>query len=80
LDKGLAELDANIVLEVGCNIGVNPHYIPVYQQPHFEKMGFKRGAFLEAKRYYSEAISLPIYPTLHLDEVRFAVNELHQGA
>jgi dTDP-4-amino-4,6-dideoxygalactose transaminase len=27
-------------------------------------MGFKAGDFPEAERYYSEAISLPIYPTL----------------
>jgi dTDP-4-amino-4,6-dideoxygalactose transaminase len=43
-------------------------------------MGFKREVFLEAKRYYSEAISLPIYLRLHLDEVRFVVNQLQKGA
>jgi UDP-4-amino-4,6-dideoxy-N-acetyl-beta-L-altrosamine transaminase len=45
-------------------IGVNLHYIPIYRQPYFRKMGFSRTNFPEAERYYSEAISLPIYPDL----------------
>ena len=43
------------------NIGVNVHYIPVHTQPYYKKMGFKKGEFSEAERYYREAISLPIY-------------------
>ncbi len=45
-------------------IGVNVHYIPVYQQPYYERMGFKRADFPEAERYYTEAITIPIYPGL----------------
>jgi UDP-4-amino-4,6-dideoxy-N-acetyl-beta-L-altrosamine transaminase len=45
-------------------IGVNLHYIPVYQQPYYAQMGFKAGYCPEAERYYSEAISLPMYPAL----------------
>lgn len=53
-------------------IGVNLHYIPVYLQPWFEKMGFSSGYCAEAERYYSQAISLPIFPSmtdLEQDEV-----------
>ena len=42
-------------------IGVNLHYIPVYRQPYYEKLGFKAGYCPEADRYYAEAISLPMY-------------------
>jgi dTDP-4-amino-4,6-dideoxygalactose transaminase len=45
-------------------IGVNLHYIPIYRQPYFERMGYERDDFPEAESYYSEAISLPIYPDL----------------
>lgn len=45
-------------------IGVNLHYIPIYRQPYYEKMGFNRADFPEAERYYAEAISLPMYPSL----------------
>jgi len=45
-------------------IGVNLHYIPVHTQPYYQNMGFKQGDFPEAERYYSEAISLPMYQGL----------------
>ncbi len=46
------------------DIGVNLHYIPVYLQPYYEKLGFKAGSCMEAEQYYAEAISLPMYPNL----------------
>ncbi len=45
-------------------IGVNVHYIPVHLQPWYRAMGFSPGDYPEAERYYSEAISLPLYPTM----------------
>ena len=50
------------------NIGVNLHYIPVHTHPYYKKMGFKRGDFPEAERYYTEAISLPLYQGLTNDQ------------
>jgi len=46
------------------NIGVNLHYIPVHTQPYYRKLGFKPKSFPEAERYYSEAISLPMFADL----------------
>ena len=45
-------------------IGVNLHYIPVYLHPYYQKLGFVPGYCPEAEKYYSEAISLPMYPKL----------------
>lgn len=45
-------------------IGVNVHYIPVHTQPFFQRLGFRMGDFPESEKYYSEAISLPIYPSM----------------
>lgn len=45
-------------------IGVNLHYIPVHLHPFYQSLGFKYGDYPESERYYSEAISLPIYPNL----------------
>jgi len=45
-------------------IGVNVHYIPVHLQPYYAAMGFQQGDFPESEQYYSEAISLPMYPNL----------------
>lgn len=45
-------------------IGVNIHYIPVHTQPWYRAMGFEPGDYREAERYYAEAISLPMFPTM----------------
>lgn len=45
-------------------IGVNLHYIPIHTQPFYQSLGFTWGDYPEAEKYYSEAISLPMYPTL----------------
>ena len=45
-------------------IGVNLHYIPIYRQPYYAKMGYQPSDYPEAEKYYAEAISLPIYPGL----------------
>ena len=61
------------------NIGVNLHYIPVHTQPFYQKMGFNKGDFPEAERYYSEAISLPMYSRLselQQDEVVQAIEQV----
>lgn len=49
-------------------IGVNLHYIPVYRQPYFRALGLDGRDCPEAERYYAEAISLPIFPTLTGEE------------
>jgi len=46
------------------DILVNLHYIPVYRQPYYEKMGFTAGYCPLAEQYYAEAISIPLYPGL----------------
>ena len=46
------------------SILANLHYIPVYRQPYYEKLGFRSGYCPEAERHFAEAISLPIYPGL----------------
>lgn len=45
-------------------IGVNVHYIPVHTQPYYQALGFRAGDYPQAERYYSEAISLPVYATM----------------
>lgn len=49
-------------------IGVNVHYIPVHTQPYYAKMGFEKGDFPNAERYYQEAISLPMFHTMTNDQ------------
>lgn len=57
-------------------LGVNLHYIPVHTQPFYARFGFKNGMFPESEAYYSEAISLPMFPGLEeadLTRIRDAI-------
>jgi len=57
------------VYEEMCAAGVlvNLHYIPVYSQPYYERMGFAAGYCPNAERYFAEALSIPMYPGLTQD-------------
>ena len=43
---------------------LNLHYIPIYRQPYFAKMGFDPKTFPNAERYYEQAFSIPMYADL----------------
>ena len=60
-------------------IGVNLHYIPVHTQPYYRAMGFGPGDFPAAERYYAEAISLPMFPTLGEDDQGRVVTALEKA-
>lgn len=49
-------------------IGVNLHYIPVHTQPYYVRMGFELGDFPQAESYYRNAISLPMFQTMTLEQ------------
>ncbi|WP_110674170.1 UDP-4-amino-4,6-dideoxy-N-acetyl-beta-L-altrosamine transaminase [Salinicola sp. RZ23] len=60
-------------------VGVNLHYIPVHTQPYYRAFGFGDGDFPQAERYYAEAISLPLFPSLsesQQDEVIRVLSEV----
>lgn len=60
-------------------IGVNLHYIPVHLQPYYTRLGFQAGDFPEAERYYAEAITLPLYPTMTDAQQDSVVDALRQA-
>lgn len=49
-------------------IGVNVHYTPVHLQPYYRQLGFGPGQFPQAEAHGEEAITLPLYPTLSVEE------------
>ena len=61
------------------DIMVNLHYIPVHTQPYYQAMGFKPGDFPESERYYREAISIPMHPTLTDDDLQIVANSLREA-
>lgn len=59
-------------------ISANLHYIPIYLQPYFENLGFKRGYCPEAERYYKQTISLPMYPALKDGDLEYIIEALYR--
>lgn len=46
------------------NIFAQVHYIPVYWMPYYQENGYDKIKCACAEEYYSECLSIPIYPTL----------------
>lgn len=62
----------------GAGIGVNLHYIPVHRQPYQERMRAARTDLPEAERYYAEAMSLPMYSGLTVQQQDHVVAALRE--
>jgi len=57
---------------------VNLHYIPVYRQPYYENMGFRKGYCPEAEQYYENVISLPMFPALTVEQQDIVIAAIKQ--
>ena len=55
---------------------INLHYIPVYLHPYYKKLGFKEGHCPEAEKYYDDAISIPMFPSLTSEEQDKVINTI----
>jgi len=55
-------------------IMVNVHYIPVYYQLYYKKLGYKKGICPRAEKYYDETITLPLYPGMSSRDVSRVIN------
>lgn len=62
----------------GRGILVNIHYIPVHTQPFYRATGFTDGNFPEAEQYYREAITLPLYAGLTIEDQDWVITTLRE--
>ena len=59
-------------------VKVNLHYIPVYRQPYYAQLGFKRGYCPNAEHYFNTCISIPVFSSM-TNEQQQRVVELIQS-
>jgi UDP-4-amino-4,6-dideoxy-N-acetyl-beta-L-altrosamine transaminase len=64
------------LIEAG--ISVNLHYIPVYRQPFYEAMGFKKEYCPNAEAYFRSVLSIPMYAALIEDLHSYCCNALNK--
>lgn len=58
------------------NIFAQIHYIPVHLMPYYREKGWGIGDLINAEDYYKNCISLPMYPTLTLEEQLFVISKV----
>jgi len=49
----------------------NIHYIPVYLQPYYRQLGYKKQTCVQAEDFYKRVISIPIYPSMSEEDVTY---------
>ncbi len=61
------------------NILVNLHYIPIHLQPYYQNLGFQKGDYPESERFYDEAISIPLHPSLSFEDQDFVIESIKKS-
>jgi UDP-4-amino-4,6-dideoxy-N-acetyl-beta-L-altrosamine transaminase len=60
------------------NIFTQVHYIPVHTLPYYSQLGWKKGDFPESENYYSNCLSLPMYPSLLQEEQDYVIEKIKE--
>ena len=60
----------------GEGLGVQVHYIPVYLQPYYQKLGYKKNSCPISEEFYQKEISIPMYPTMDNENVYYVIDKI----
>ena len=52
------------------------HYIPVHTLDYYKKIGYEEANLINSEKYYSKCLSLPMYPTLKINELKFIIGKV----
>jgi len=59
-------------------LGVQVHYIPVYWQPYYQQLGYKKGICHNAEDFYNKEISIPLYSSMRNDEIDYVESNVFE--
>ncbi|PJJ10924.1 hypothetical protein CLU83_4401 [Flavobacterium sp. 1] len=62
----------------GNKIFAQIHYIPCHLMPYYKQFGWKEGDMPNAETYYRNCLSLPMYPTLTVEEQKFVIDKIEE--
>lgn len=60
----------------GEGIGLQTHYIPVYRQPYYEKLGYQKGLCPAAEDFYAREISIPLFPSMTDEDLAYVSDRI----
>jgi len=50
------------------------HYVPCHMMPYYKQRGWKKGDRFYSEKYYEQCLSLPIYPSLSIQEQELVIS------
>ncbi|MFW5669468.1 MAG: UDP-4-amino-4,6-dideoxy-N-acetyl-beta-L-altrosamine transaminase, partial [Acetivibrio ethanolgignens] len=59
-------------------IGVNVHYLPVYQHPYYQNHGYREVHCINAEELYGKILSIPIFPGLTEKEQTYVIENIRK--
>ena len=52
------------------------HYIPIHLQPYYQALGFSEGDFPNAETYYKQAVTVPLFHGMTIEQQGEVINQL----
>lgn len=52
------------------------HYIPIHTLPYYRNLGYKKGNLPNAEKFYDRCLSIPMYPALKDEEVKYVIDSI----
>jgi len=59
-------------------LGVQVHYIPVYLQPYYQRLGYAKRLCPIAEGFYEREISIPVYPAMIEEDISYIIERLFE--
>lgn len=59
-------------------LGVQVHYMPIYLQPYYQKIGYPKSSCPASEEFYKREISIPLYPSMSNDDVDYVVKKVYK--
>jgi UDP-4-amino-4,6-dideoxy-N-acetyl-beta-L-altrosamine transaminase len=59
-------------------LGVQVHYIPVYLQPYYQKLGYRQGICPVAENFYQREVSIPLYYGMTKDGINHVIKTVKE--
>lgn len=60
-------------------LGVQVHYIPIYLQPYYKELRYRKGLCPMAENFYQREISIPIYPAMTQKNINYVIEEIYDS-
>ena len=81
LDPGFIKKGRNAVFRelTQAGIGVQVHYKPIHLLSLYRKLGYKKGDFPVAEKYFENTITIPLYPSLLRKDQDYIIRKVKES-